>query len=122
SATSIGGGIAMTWNTAIRTSYYINRDLSWIEFNRMVLEEAQDATTPLLDRVKFLSIVSTNLDEFMSVRVAGIQDQLKAGYHKTDFSGNTPSGLLKRLMKRAARMVNDQYKTYREICRHLAKE
>ena len=71
-------------------SQYVNRDLSWIEFNRRVLEEAQDPSTPLLERAKFLSIMSSNLDEFMSVRVAGIQDQMKAGYTKKDFSGYTP--------------------------------
>lgn len=61
---------------------YLNRDLSWIEFNWRVLEEAQDPSTPLLERVKFLAIVSSNLDEFMSVRVAGLKDQIKAGYTK----------------------------------------
>lgn len=108
--------------TKEHTTKYVNRDISWSEFNRRVLEEAQDAETPLLERIKFLSIVSTNLDEFMSVRVAGITDQLKAGYNKKDFSGYTPSGLLKRIMKRTERMVADQYKTFRELERQLAKE
>ncbi|SDC08938.1 polyphosphate kinase [Paenibacillus sp. UNCCL117] len=103
-------------------NHYLNRDLSWVEFNRRVLEEAQDPTTPLLERVKFLSIVSSNLDEFMSVRVAGIVDQIKAGYTKKDFTGYTPAGLFKRIMKRAAKMVAEQYKTYREISRSLGKE
>ncbi|MDF2922994.1 MAG: Polyphosphate kinase [Paenibacillaceae bacterium] len=103
-------------------SNYINRDLSWIEFNWRVLQEAQDSTTPLLERVKFLSIVSTNLDEFMSVRVAGLYDQMKANYVKKDFSGYLPEGLLKRIMKRTYRMVAEQYKTYREILRLLYKE
>ncbi|MDB5055911.1 MAG: Polyphosphate kinase [Bacilli bacterium] len=104
------------------TSNYLNRDLSWIEFNWRVLEEAQYAATPLLERVKFLSIVSTNLDEFMSVRYAGIMDQLKAGYIKKDFTGYMPSGLIKRIMKRTSRMVAEQYKTFREISRQLSKE
>jgi len=101
---------------------YVNRDLSWLEFNRRVLEEAQDPETPLLERVKFLSIVSSNLDEFMSVRVAGIHDQIRLGYHKKDFTGYTPSGLLKRLMKRTTKAVADQYRTYRELIRSLHKE
>jgi polyphosphate kinase len=103
-------------------SNYLNRDLSWIEFNWRVLEEAQDVSTPLLERMKFLSIVSSNLDEFMSVRVAGLKDQMKAGYNKNDFTGYTPAGLLKRIMKRTSKMVNDQYKTYRDIKRQIAKE
>ncbi|MCD9025926.1 polyphosphate kinase 1 [Cohnella silvisoli] len=101
---------------------YINRDLSWLEFNRRVLEEAEDAGTPLLERFQFLSIVQSNLDEFMSVRVAGLQAQSKAGYTKTDFTGYTPQGLIKRLMKRTTRMVREQYRTYRELMRLLAKE
>ncbi|MCI3925130.1 polyphosphate kinase 1 [Paenibacillus sp. TRM 82003] len=101
---------------------YVNRDLSWLQFNRRVLEEAQDPETPLLERVKFLSIVSSNFDEFISVRVAGMIDQIKAGYQKKDFSGYTPSGLVKRIMKRTGELVHDQYRTYRELTRLLAKE
>lgn len=104
------------------SSNYLNRDLSWLEFNWRVLEEAQDAETPLLERMKFLSIVSSNLDEFMAVRVAGIKDQLKAGYLKKDFTGYTPAGLFKRVMKRSSKMVAEQYKTFRDISRQLAKE
>ncbi|MEK3881734.1 polyphosphate kinase 1 [Paenibacillus sp. PL2-23] len=103
-------------------SPYVNRDLSWIEFNRRVLEEAQDARNPLLERAKFLSIVSSNMDEFMSVRVAGIQDQMRAGLTKTDFTGYTPAGLWKRLIKRATGMVFEQYRSYRDVVRCLAKE
>ncbi|QHT60130.1 polyphosphate kinase 1 [Paenibacillus lycopersici] len=103
-------------------SPYVNRDLSWVEFNRRVLEEAHDPGNPLLERAKFLAIVSSNLDEFMSVRVAGIQDQIKAGYTKRDFTGYSPAGLWKRLMKRTDQMVGDQYRTYREVLRGLAKE
>lgn len=103
-------------------SNYVNRDLSWIEFNRRVLQEAQDLSNPLLERAKFLAIVSSNLDEFMSVRVAGIQMQMRAGLSKTDFTGYTPSGLWKRLIKRATQMVHDQYRTYREVFRSLSRE
>lgn len=106
----------------VSTSPYINRDLSWLEFNLRVLEEAQDPTTPLIERLKFLAIVSSNLDEFMSVRVAGIHDQVKANYAKLDFSGYTPSGLLKKIMKNSSRIVENQYRTYRELLRLLSKE
>ncbi|MFH5185651.1 polyphosphate kinase 1 [Paenibacillus sp. TAB 01] len=112
----------MTHREKEASSNYLNRDLSWIEFNWRVLEEAQDPETPLLERMKFLSIVSSNLDEFMSVRVAGIKDQMKAGYTKKDFTGYTPAGLFKRIMRRTAKMVTEQYKTCRDVCRQLAKE
>ncbi|WP_238651630.1 polyphosphate kinase 1 [Paenibacillus piscarius] len=101
---------------------YLNRDLSWIEFNRRVLGEAQDPENPLMERAKFLAIVSSNLDEFISVRVAGIQDQIRAGYTKKDFTGYTPSGLYKRLIKRVSKIVADQYRTFKDIQRNLHKE
>lgn len=75
-----------------------------------------------MERAKFLAIVSSNLDEFISVRVAGIQDQIRAGYTKKDFTGYTPSGLYKRLIKRVTKIIADQYRTFKDISRSLHKE
>ena len=93
-----------------------------MEFNRRVLQEAEDSSNPLLERVKFLAIVSSNLDEFVSVRVAGIIDQIKLGHTKEDFTGYTPLALSKRVHKRIKEMVQDQYRVYRDILRSLNKE
>src|SRR5947209_462540 len=81
-----------------RPDLYINRELSWIEFNRRVLEEAQDSRHPLLERVKFLSIFETNLDEFIMIRLAGLKDQVAA--HVTNVS---PDGLNAEQQLRALR-------------------
>src|SRR3569623_1923338 len=64
-------------NTTFTAAHFVNRELSWLEFNARVLEEAEDPTNPLLERVKFLTIFSSNLDEFMMVRVSGIRSQLQ---------------------------------------------
>lgn len=106
----------------VKTGNYVNRDLSWVEFNRRVLQEAQDPTTPLLERMRFLGIVASNLDEFVSVRVAETKEKIKAGFTQKDFTGYTPSGLYRRLIKRTGGMVTEQYKTYRELIRLLAKK
>jgi len=73
---------------------YFNRELSWLEFNARVLELAEDASVPLLERLKFLSIVSNNLDEFFMVRIAGLHEQIDAGIEKPLQDGRTPLGTL----------------------------
>ena len=90
---------------------YLNRELSWLEFNGRVLEEAADSTNPCLERIKFLSIVSSNLDEFFEVRVAGLQEQLYAGLEPQDFpaDGLAPAEQLARIDQRVHRLVTDQY-------------
>ncbi len=74
---------------------YLNRELSWLEFNRRVLHEAMDSRTPLMERVKFLSIFSSNLDEFFQVRVAGLKQQVAAGFVERTADGMTPEAQLR---------------------------
>src|SRR5580765_1236417 len=70
-----------------KSEYFLNRELSWIEFNKRVLEEAKDLTQPLLERLKFLSIFSTNLDEFFMIRVAGLKRQVKSNVNELTTDG-----------------------------------
>jgi polyphosphate kinase len=89
---------------------YFNRQLSWLEFNRRVLHEAQDSRTPLLERLKFLAIFSGNLDEFFQVRVAGLRRQVDAGYSERTGDGLTPDEQLKLIAQVVRGMVEDQYR------------
>jgi polyphosphate kinase len=91
--------------------HYLNRELSWLEFNARVLEEAADPGNPVLERVKFLSIFSSNLDEFFEVRVAGLQQQLYAGLEPQDFApdGMAPAVQLESISRRAHQLVDAQY-------------
>jgi polyphosphate kinase len=89
---------------------YINRELSWLDFNERVLQLAEDETTPLLERVKFGAIYTTNLDEYYMVRVAGLHDQIDAGVENPSQDGHTPSetiaGIRERVLKLGARLSN----------------
>jgi polyphosphate kinase len=91
---------------------YINRELSWLEFNARVLEEVQDATNPWLERLKFIAICSSNLDEFFEVRVAGLQQQLHAGLEPDDYGadGMDAAEQLAAIDKRAHELVAEQYR------------
>ncbi len=91
---------------------YENRELSWLSFNHRVLEEAKNLENPILERGKFLAIVSSNLDEFFMVRVASLKEQVKADYNKADFSGMTPSMQLEAISERTHKMVEEQYNSY----------
>ncbi|RNC28643.1 MAG: Polyphosphate kinase [Candidatus Dichloromethanomonas elyunquensis] len=88
---------------------YINRELSWLDFNKRVLEEAFDKTNPLIERLKFLAITASNLDEFFMVRVAALKEQLEAGYNKPDPAGMTPEKQLDEISKEVHKLVKKQY-------------
>ena len=91
--------------------YFVNRELSWLKFDERVLSEARDKSLPLFDRLKFLSITSSNLDEFYMVRVASLKDQVHAGYEKTDIAGLTPKEQLKEISAQTHELVHTQYNT-----------
>src|SRR5271157_655569 len=95
-------------------SLYINRELSWIEFNQRVLDEALDARHPLLERVKFLSIFSSNLDEFFMIRVSGIKDQIAAGVINTPPDGMSPMQQLQEIRARVIPQLVAQRKCWHE--------
>lgn len=93
-------------------SYYDNRELSWIKFDNRVLSEAKDKTIPLLERLKFVSITSSNLDEFFMVRVASLLDMVHANYKKRDIAGMTAGEQLAAINSATRELVNTQYNTY----------
>lgn len=97
--------------------YYINRELSWLEFNRRVLHEAQDARTPLLERLKFTSIFSSNLDEYFMVRVAALKQQVEAGVTKLTADGMTPPEQLAAISERLHPVIKEQDHLFEQILR-----
>ncbi len=101
---------------------YINRELSWLEFNDRVLREGLNPELPLLERAKFLAIVSANLDEFFMVRVAGLMQQRAAGVRRRDFAGLSPSAQLARIAQRTHAMVNEQSAGIAEVLSLLEAE
>ncbi len=100
---------------AIGKEYYINRELSWLQFNRRVLEEAKDINNPPVERGKFLSIFCSNLDEFFMVRAAAVKDQIIAGYHKADASDLTPKETLKNITVQVRRLTRELYAAYHSV-------
>ena len=93
-------------------TYYTNREMSWVLFNHRVLSEARDKNIPLFERLKFLSITASNLDEFFMVRVASLKDMVNAGYNKRDIAGMTPTEQLEGLNKQIHELAELQYSTY----------
>lgn len=95
-----------------KSAYYRNRELSWLSFNERVLWEARDKTIPLFERLKFLSITASNLDEFFMIRVSSLKDQVHAKYMKKDIAGMTAPEQLEDILKAAHELVGLQYSTY----------
>lgn len=96
----------------INPKYYTNRELSWILFDHRVLNEARDKSIPLFERLKFLSITASNLDEFFMIRVASLKDMVNAGYEKKDIAGMTPAKQLEALNAAIHSLVELQYSTF----------
>ena len=100
-----------------------NRELSWLAFNERVLSEAKDKHIPLMERLKFLSITASNLDEFFMIRVASLKDQVNAGYTKKDISGMTSAEQINAILKVTHKFAQAQYNTYnRSFLPALKKE
>lgn len=98
-----------------RKEFFFNRELSWIEFNRRVLEEAQDITNPLLERVKFLSIFSNNLDEFFMIRVSGLKRQIVSDVNELSVDGMTAQEQINEIWSKLVPLVDEQYNTFNDI-------
>ncbi len=109
--------LSMDHVSKARQSLFIGRDESWLSFNRRVLEEAQDPENPLLERVKFLAITASNLDEFVEIRVAGIMQRIEDGYTEPGFDGLTPQQTLDVVVQDMHTFVRDQYRLWTESLR-----
>ncbi|WP_455391209.1 RNA degradosome polyphosphate kinase [Frisingicoccus sp.] len=105
-----------------KAAYFTNRELSWLDFNYRVLGEARDKTIPLFERLKFLSITSSNLDEFFMIRVASLKDMVNAGYAKPDIAGMTPEVQLDAISVKTHDLVNTQYTTYNRSLKPMLKQ
>ena len=113
----------MSRNGFVDPRHFFNRHLSWLQFNERVLEEARDPANPLLERVKFLGITASNLDEFVEVRVAGLLQQVEHGNHEAGPDGRTPEKVLAELAERIQKFVGEQYECWRnELVPQLAAE
>lgn len=105
-----------------KAEYFTNRELSWLDFNYRVLGEARDKNIPLFERLKFLSITSSNLDEFFMIRVASLKDMVNAKYEKPDIAGMTPQMQLEAISKKTHDLVNTQYTTYNRSLKPMLRQ
>lgn len=105
-----------------KPEYFKNRELSWLQFNERVLGEAKDKSIPLFERLKFLGITASNLDEFFMVRVASLKDMVNAKYKKQDIAGLTPEEQLEKINKSAHDLVRQQYAVYNRTLLQLLKQ
>src|SRR5260370_5032888 len=97
-----------------KPEHFINRELSWLEFNQRVLDEALDAENPLLERVKFFCITSSNLDEFFEVRVAGLKQQIESDVVERSVDGLTATETFRAVTRRVRRLVEQQYACWQD--------
>src|SRR5438270_10922354 len=98
-------------------AYYLNAEKSWLAFNQRVLEEAGDESNPLLERVKFLSITASNLDEFFEVRLAGLLQRIEDGYTTPGPDGLPPDQELELVIKETKEFVDSQYAAWNDRLR-----
>ncbi len=111
-----------TSRDSISPELYINRELSWIEFNKRVLHEASNPAHPLLERVKFIAIFSSNLDEFFMIRVSGLEKQVEAGNDTLSFDGLSPMQQLLEIRQRTIEMLSERSRLfYEELIPQLAE-
>ena len=96
-------------------SQFINREISWLAFNKRVLCEATDENNPLMERLKFAGIFSSNLDEFFMIRVAGIKEQILYGYSKEEISGLNPKEQIKAIKETASSLLDMQQEIYKNL-------
>ena len=96
---------------------FLNRDLSWLQFNRRVLEEAQDESNPLLERVKMLAISGSNLDEFFEIRVATLMQLIEDGSTDAGPDGMKPAVVIHEVARETYQLVEDQYRCWNEMLR-----
>ena len=104
-----------------KPEFFLNRELSWLSFNRRVLQEADDKQKPLLERLKFVSIVGSNLDEFFMIRVAGLKQQFDSGINKKDAAGLTVAAQLSGIAIMTQELVRQQYRFYKKIIAQLTE-